>query len=229
MADKLGLPVRRSDEEAERSIHQAKERKLVLDGRITNLPETLASGWVDGPARHQEQNAPGLGEISQCTKNCRSPRGIFPYVFVRNVGRRADVCAIKQLQRSSKGQFRIAVYGKSTTTYAARRTESSSLGHHMGSHPYILRQGPTVCWLADYHPDETNDGERDREVAADGGERDAGADGGETDGQRNGQRWLKDFSRQRGRGISLGSTVGSRLSCSFWKRTGRDGVSNVVP
>lgn len=78
-------------------------------------------------------------------------------------------------------------------------------------------------------PDETNDGERDREVAADGGDGDAGADGGETDGQRNGQRWLKDFSRQRGRGISLGSTVGSRLSCSFWKRTGRDGVSNVVP
>lgn len=53
MADKLGLPVRRSDEEAERSIHQAKERKLVLDGRITNLPETLASGWVDGPGKWQ--------------------------------------------------------------------------------------------------------------------------------------------------------------------------------
>ncbi|XP_072014155.1 uncharacterized protein [Amphiura filiformis] len=51
-AEKLGLKVKASDEEAEHDIQQSKKRNLVFDGGIIQLPrpETLTNGWESGPA-----------------------------------------------------------------------------------------------------------------------------------------------------------------------------------
>ncbi len=51
-AEKLGLPVKPTDEEAEAEIQQSRSEKLVLDGGIIRLPrpETLTNGWEDGPS-----------------------------------------------------------------------------------------------------------------------------------------------------------------------------------
>ena len=51
-ADKLGLPVKSTDKEAEKQIESSKSAKLILDGGIVRLPrpETLLKGWEDGPA-----------------------------------------------------------------------------------------------------------------------------------------------------------------------------------
>ncbi|XP_014664454.1 PREDICTED: uncharacterized protein LOC106806842 [Priapulus caudatus] len=50
--EKLGLPVKPTDEEAEQAIQHHKSEKLVLDGGIIRLPrpETLTNGWEDGPS-----------------------------------------------------------------------------------------------------------------------------------------------------------------------------------
>ena len=50
-AEKLGLQVKPSDEEAEEEIHNSRSQKLVLDGGLIHLPrpETIANGWEDGP------------------------------------------------------------------------------------------------------------------------------------------------------------------------------------
>ncbi|XP_033096577.1 uncharacterized protein LOC117100855 isoform X2 [Anneissia japonica] len=51
-AEKLGLAVKPTDEEAERQIQRSRSEKLVLDGGIIRLPrpETLVNGWEDGPS-----------------------------------------------------------------------------------------------------------------------------------------------------------------------------------
>ncbi|XP_072175926.1 uncharacterized protein [Diadema setosum] len=51
-AEKLDLPVKPSDKEAEQDISETQQKKLILDGGLTRLPrpETLTSGWEDGPA-----------------------------------------------------------------------------------------------------------------------------------------------------------------------------------
>ena len=50
-AEKLGLRVKATDEEAELDIQQSKKRNLVFDGGIIKLPrpETLTNGWESGP------------------------------------------------------------------------------------------------------------------------------------------------------------------------------------
>ena len=51
-AEKLGLTVKPTDEEAEKEIADAKRSKLIFDGGIVTLPrpESITSGWEDGPA-----------------------------------------------------------------------------------------------------------------------------------------------------------------------------------
>ena len=50
-AKKLGLTVKATDEEAEVEIEKSKSDKLLFDGGIIRLPqpETLTSGWENGP------------------------------------------------------------------------------------------------------------------------------------------------------------------------------------